>query len=72
MIPRVPAGYGVPPERVELLLHDALYAGFALPVPAEAHTSAFAGFCAERWGRSSRSSVGSSSSSTVRDTSTRR
>jgi uncharacterized protein (TIGR02453 family) len=46
---RVPAGYDVPPEREELLLHDGLYAYADLAVPADAHTGAFPGFCAERW-----------------------
>ena len=46
---RVPAGYEVPPERTSLLLHDGLYAYAELAVPAEAHTSEFPRFCAERW-----------------------
>lgn len=43
---RVPAGYEVPPEREELLLHDGLYAGRELAVPAETHTQEFPAFCA--------------------------
>lgn len=46
---RVPTGYDVPPEREDLLLHDGLYAYVELAVPAEAHTSQFPRFCAERW-----------------------
>jgi uncharacterized protein (TIGR02453 family) len=46
---RVPAGYDVPPERANLLLHDGLYAYAELAVPGEAHTSEFPRFCAERW-----------------------
>ena len=46
---RVPAGYDVPPEREDLLLHDGLYAYADLAVPAEAHTAEFPRFCAERW-----------------------
>jgi uncharacterized protein (TIGR02453 family) len=46
---RIPAGYDVPPEREELLLHDGLYAYEELAVPSQAHTSEFPRFCAERW-----------------------
>src|SRR5919202_2803313 len=34
---RIPAGYDVPPERTDLLLHGGLYAGLETAVPDEAH-----------------------------------
>ncbi len=47
---RVPAGYDVPPERSELLLHAALYTGIELePPPPETATAEFPAFCAARW-----------------------
>ena len=46
---RLPAGYEVPPERSELLLHDGLYAGLETSVPDEAHTREFPDFCARRY-----------------------
>jgi uncharacterized protein (TIGR02453 family) len=46
---RVPAGYEVPAEREDLLLHNGLYAYADLAVPPEVHTSEFPRFCAARW-----------------------
>lgn len=43
---RVPAGYDVPPERTDLLLHDGLYAGVETAIPPEAHARDFPAFCA--------------------------
>lgn len=46
---RLPAGYDVPPEREELLLHDGLYAGLETAVPPKTHTREFPEFCAARY-----------------------
>jgi uncharacterized protein (TIGR02453 family) len=46
---RVPAGYDKEHERAGLLLHQGLYAGLELGVPAETHTPKFPAFCAERY-----------------------
>jgi uncharacterized protein (TIGR02453 family) len=47
---RMPAGYDVPPERAELLLHSGLYTGIELePPPPETATPEFPAFCAARW-----------------------
>jgi uncharacterized protein (TIGR02453 family) len=42
---RVPQGYDGEHPRADLLRHEGLYAGVELPVPREAHTSAFPVYC---------------------------
>ena len=46
---RVPAGYDKDYERADLLLHQGLYAGLELGVPAETRTPKFPRFCAARY-----------------------
>ena len=46
---RVPRGLPADHERAPLLLHSGLYAGYEMPVPAEARGAAFVGFCADHF-----------------------
>jgi uncharacterized protein (TIGR02453 family) len=46
---RVPAGFDPPAERVELLLHDGLFAWTQMPVPEETYDERFPAFCAKHY-----------------------
>jgi uncharacterized protein (TIGR02453 family) len=46
---RVPAGYDPDPAAAALLLHDGLYAGLEIPIPAELHSAALVDYCFEKY-----------------------